>query len=230
VRATYSPKNKRNLAALQWPHVSLVVLVALALGLSACGGGAASLGVATARSNPTTTLSTGSSSPASSNTRGARSPKTTTAAALTGSSSPSGNDTAEALKFAQRMRSRGVGNYPDPPAAGSRPPAPTKVGMAYLSDSFNPNTPTFQAAERACQKYAVGLATRVATAGAAKVEAEQLRYAQCLRTHGVQNFPDPGANGGFTIPNSDDQNSSFFQAAERACRNLLPGLSGPPGS
>jgi hypothetical protein len=102
--------------------------------------------------------------------------------------------------------------------------------MTYLGNSFNPNTPIFQAAERACQEYAVGLATRVTAAGAAKVEAEQLRYAQCMRTHGVSDFPDPSANGGFTIPNSADQNSSFFQGAERACKNLLPGISGPPGT
>jgi len=101
--------------------------------------------------------------------------------------------------------------------------------MAYLGDSFNPNMPTFQAAERSCQKYAVGLATRVTPAGAAKVEAQQLKYAQCIRTHGVSDFPDPSANGGFTIPNSVDQNSSFFQAAERACKNFLRGVNGPPG-
>jgi hypothetical protein len=101
--------------------------------------------------------------------------------------------------------------------------------MAYLGDSFNPNMPTFQAAERSCQKYAVGLATRVTPAGAAKVEAQQLKYAQCIRTHGVSDFPDPSANGGFTIPNSVDQNSSFFQAAERACKNFLRGVNRPPG-
>src|ERR1700677_4807036 len=114
--------------------------------------------------------------------------------------------------------------------AGNRPPAPTQVGMTYLGDSFNPNTPTFQAAERACQKYTVGLATRVTAGVAAKVEAEQLKYAQCIRRHGVPNFPDPSANGGFTIPNSVDQNSRVFQAGESACARFLPDLRGPPGS
>jgi hypothetical protein len=128
------------------------------------------------------------------------------------------------------MRSHGVTDYPDPPASGIHPPAPTKGGMTYLGDSFNPNTPTFQAAEGACQKNAVGLATRVTAAGAAKVEAEQLTYARCMRTHGAPNFPGPSANGGFSIPSSVDQNGSFFQAAERACKNLLPGLAGPPGN
>jgi hypothetical protein len=101
--------------------------------------------------------------------------------------------------------------------------------MTYLGNSFNPNTPTFQAAERSCEKYAVGLATRVTAAGAAQVEAEQIKYAQCMRTHEVPVFPDPSANGEFTIPNSVNLSGSFFQAAERTCRGLQPGANGPPG-
>jgi hypothetical protein len=102
--------------------------------------------------------------------------------------------------------------------------------MVYLGDSFNPNTPTFQTAEHACQRYAVGLARRVTPVGAARVEAAQLKYAQCLRTHGAPDFPDPGAKGGFTLPNSVDRYSSLFQAAERACDNLIPSAGSPPGS
>ena len=102
--------------------------------------------------------------------------------------------------------------------------------MTYIGDGFNPNTPTFQAAERACQKYTVGLATKVTPALAAKVQAEQLNFAQCMRTHGIPDFPDPSANGGFTIPSSVDQNSSLFEAADRACKNFLPRLTGPTGS
>jgi hypothetical protein len=229
VRARYSDKSKRKLAATRLRHVSPVIVSALALALSACGGGASSLGVANAQSSPTTaTSSAGSSSQASSTTEASRS-TTTTAAALTGSSSPSANATSEALKYAQCMRAHGVSDYRDPLATGG-PPAPTKGGMTYLGNSFDPNTPTFQAAEESCQKYAVGLATRVTAAGAAKVQVEQLKYAQCMRSHGVPDFPDPSSAGGFTIPNSVDQNGPFFQAAERACKSFLPGLSGPPGT
>lgn len=193
-------------------------IFAVGLAVAACGGPSAA-------SNPTNTTSRGQSGSSAS-----RSTTTTVPSASKGSSSPSDHVTVEALKFAQCMRAHGVSDYPDPRAPGSTPPAaPTKVGMAYLGDSFDPNTPTFQAGERACQKYAVGLATRVTPAGAAEVAAKQLKYAQCMRAHGVPGFPDPSANGGFTIPNSVDQNSSFFQDAERACKNFLPGLAGPPG-
>jgi hypothetical protein len=95
----------------------------------------------------------------------------------------------------------------------------------YLGHGFNPNSPTYQAASAVCRKYAV--ARKVTPAVATKFQAEQLIYARCMRTHGEPGFPDPSATGGFTIPNSVDENSSTFQAAERACKDLLP--AGPPG-
>jgi hypothetical protein len=70
----------------------------------------------------------------------------------------------------------------------------------------------------------------VTPAGAAKVTAQQIKYAHCMRTHGIPAFPDPSANGGFTLPNSIDQNSPIFQKAQRACEQLQPGFAGPPGS
>lgn len=190
---------------------AVLILAVLGFCLSACGGGSASPGVATVTSSamtrPTTTSKPG---------------------ALTGLPSPSRNLTARALQFSQCMRAHGVSDYPDPRGPDNPPPAPTKIGMTYLGDSFNPNTPTYQAAERVCEKYAVGLATKIAPGVAAKLAAEQLSYAKCMQSHGVPGFPDPNAAGGFTIPNSVDQNSSFFEAAERACKGLLPGLAGPP--
>jgi hypothetical protein len=101
--------------------------------------------------------------------------------------------------------------------------------MTYLGDSFNPSTPTIHAAEQACQQYAV--ASPVTTAVAAKFLAEQLEYAQCMRAHGVPDFPDPSASGGFTVPSSIDQDSSAFQAAEKACpAPSPPGLPASGGS
>jgi hypothetical protein len=49
-----------------------------------------------------------------------------------------------------------------------------------------------------------------------------LAYAQCMRSHGVAGFPDPNSQGEFTgaiLPATSPQ----FQAAQQACRNLLPG-------
>lgn len=64
----------------------------------------------------------------------------------------------------------------------------------------------------------------------------------CMRTHGVSNFPDPSAGPGGegfhgvnTSPGSDTLtvdgitfSGPVFKAAEKACKKLLPGGGGPP--
>jgi hypothetical protein len=58
--------------------------------------------------------------------------------------------------------------------------------------------------------------------GGASSQVSGVRYAQCMRTHGVANFPEPSGSGGLAIPASIDQNSSTFQAAFQACRQYAP--------
>jgi hypothetical protein len=55
-----------------------------------------------------------------------------------------------------------------------------------------------------------------------------VRFAGCMRSHGVSNFPDSTAPGGGPKWNFDDipgvnPSSPSFQAADTACRHLLPG-------
>lgn len=52
-------------------------------------------------------------------------------------------------------------------------------------------------------------------------------FAQCVRSHGVPDFPDP-QNGHFLISGSD-QNNPNFQSATQACQHLLPGGSATNG-
>jgi hypothetical protein len=57
--------------------------------------------------------------------------------------------------------------------------------------------------------------------------ADALRYAQCMRSHGINDFPDPTASGHFAIhdagPNSDlNRNNPTFRAADRACQRYSP--------
>jgi len=60
-----------------------------------------------------------------------------------------------------------------------------------------------------------------------------LSLAQCMRRHGVPNFPDPNASGGYSLASngslggaggsSIDINNTQVQAAYGDCRHLLPG-------
>lgn len=50
-----------------------------------------------------------------------------------------------------------------------------------------------------------------------------LAYSQCIRAHGVANFPDPDSTGHIEVAgNGIDTKSSQFQAATVACQYLLP--------
>ena len=58
-------------------------------------------------------------------------------------------------------------------------------------------------------------------------EAAGIKLADCMRSHGVPNFPDPGSGGGIQIPSGINPQSPAFQAAQKSCFGLLPG--GGPG-
>jgi hypothetical protein len=53
-----------------------------------------------------------------------------------------------------------------------------------------------------------------------------LAFAQCMREHGVANFPDPGEGGSFRVEGGPgkgiDPQSSTMDAAQQACAPLLP--------
>ena len=60
--------------------------------------------------------------------------------------------------------------------------------------------------------------------------ATALKFAACMRSHGVPNFPDPTATGGIQIQAGSgvDPQSPSFQSAQKSCFKLLPG--GGPGA
>lgn len=55
-----------------------------------------------------------------------------------------------------------------------------------------------------------------------------LKFASCMRSHGVSNFPDPTPGHGVQIGPGIDPSSPAFGSAQKTCSKLLPG--GGPGS
>jgi hypothetical protein len=55
-----------------------------------------------------------------------------------------------------------------------------------------------------------------------------LAFAECMRAHGMTNFPDPGSGGGIQLPAGTNPQSPAFQSAQHTCFKLLPG-GGPGG-
>jgi hypothetical protein len=84
------------------------------------------------------------------------------------------------------MRANGVTNFPDPsPGGGARFPIP--VGN-------NPAAPAFRVAQAKCQKLMTGgfpASPGSTTHPSAQTLAKLLKIAQCMRQHGVPQFPDP---------------------------------------
>jgi hypothetical protein len=178
----------------------IISLLAAALGLAACG----------------------SSSPSS------------TATNSSGGQSSSGGQTSDAsasksLEFASCMRSHGVPNFPDPPSNGQIRLQIQQTPDSTSVNGVEVNGPAFRSAMTACKSYLPNGGTPSA-AQTAKIKAEALAMARCMRSHGVPNFPDPkfqaGPNGGVGIQlggSGIDPNSPAFQAAQKECGPILGG-------
>jgi len=137
-----------------------------------------------------------------------------------GSSTPtaqsSGGAHANALAYAQCMRSHGLTDFPDPNASGNidlKSLHPQPGSDLYADD------PRFQAAATACQS----LSPIVSASQRQQDAAQMLRWAQCMRAHGVSNLPDPDSNGQWPRDASPDINSPQFPAALTACKQYQPG-------
>ena len=75
-----------------------------------------------------------------------------------------------------------------------------------------------------------GTSTAGASTGtaAATGNSKLVKYADCMRSHGVPNFPDP-EDGGYPLRTSGiNMQSPAFQSARKACAKLQPGGSKEP--
>jgi hypothetical protein len=129
----------------------------------------------------------------------------------------SGSPKAELLAYARCVRSHGVSDFPDPTTLPGG-------GVAFQIDAgpgsdLNHNDPAFKSANQACRALGPG-GQRSGRPGGANIAAE-LRWARCLRSHGVPSFPDPNSQGAFDSSKFDDS-SPASQTASKACRSVEP--------
>jgi hypothetical protein len=132
-----------------------------------------------------------------------------------GSSASSGAVTAQFLAYTRCMRSHGVSDFPDPtssPGGG----VGIQINGGPGSD-LNPDDPTFKAAKQACRALLPG-GEQPPALSAPKIAAE-VKWARCMRSHGLPSFPDPNARGAFDS-SKFDENSPAFQTAGNACQSL----------
>lgn len=135
-------------------------------------------------------------------------------------SSGSSSAQAELLQLARCMRANGVSTFPDPSAKEGT------LGAMVSSAGIDLQSSGVQSALAACKQY--NPTQKVTPAQSAAQNAQELQFAQCMRSHGVANYPDPSSGsatgagavhlnlGGTGI----DFNSPAVQAAIKACGGL----------
>ncbi|HEY3725662.1 MAG TPA: hypothetical protein VGL51_00710, partial [Solirubrobacteraceae bacterium] len=122
-----------------------------------------------------------------------------------GGSSPAdatGATTASAkpsqFALAKCMRSHGVPNFPDPSSGpdggGLSISRPAGGGDTLTVNGVTLSGPAFQSASKACKQYLPGGGGPPPPLTASQ-KRKALAMAQCMRTHGVPNFPDPDFSG-----------------------------------
>src|SRR5215472_14530695 len=124
--------------------------------------------------------STSSSSGTSSSSTSSASGTPSTSSTSSGTGGVAAAYVSDKLGLARCLRAHGVPDYPDPNASGQEPP-----GAKELS-----RTPQGQAAVRACSSWDDRISNDVAAQNQA-VLVEYVRFAACMRAHGLPNFPDP---------------------------------------
>jgi hypothetical protein len=132
------------------------------------------------------------------------------------------------IAYSKCMRANGVTNFPDPTGHGIQLSA---------SSGINPRSPAFQKAQSTCSKLLPGGGPQSHRASEQEIRTATAT-AECMRRHGVPNFPDPivsqkppsslnpadysevTAGGGIiiAIPKSIDPQSPAFEKAAKACQ------------
>jgi hypothetical protein len=143
-------------------------------------------------------------------------------AAACGSSPSSSSSTGgssqlqQELSFTQCMRSNGLPDFPDPNANGQ--------GFGNQQQEHQEQSdPHFSAALTACRHLLPSGSSP--TAKPTPANAALVRFARCMRSHGVRNYPDPNPNVSVRSQLAQagiNPNSPSFQATLQTCDRLVP--------
>jgi hypothetical protein len=125
-----------------------------------------------------------------------------TTTATTAPSTAKGGSTASppnsALAFVHCMRTHGEPDMPEPVTEGGRV-------QIVVTPAIDPSSPRFTAANDACKHFLPGNGAPKANTISPADQADYLKAAECMRSHGVPGFPDPTFGNGSVTFNSPTQ-------------------------
>ena len=132
-----------------------------------------------------------------------------------------------ALAFSRCMRSHEVSGFPDPDSSGNVP----KNKVIPLASS-----PQFRVASGACQHLVPNSnAPRTTHAEVEAALTGMVRFAACMRSHGVQNWPDPTVDRSrpgdprpvFDLHSTFDPTAPRIVADVSECQHVMPQSTTP---
>ena len=140
------------------------------------------------------------------------------------SSDAGGSANAPLVAFSRCVRAHGVANFPDPQAGATNAKFPSAQQLRVSSSQLS-------TAETACQRLLpVGVDDQFPQAEVPLLLRGMLPFSDCMRSHGVPNFPDPAVDpeGRPIFPLSAHgislrySHSQPFDTAVGKCQNLAP--------
>jgi hypothetical protein len=139
-----------------------------------------------------------------------------------GSSNAGGSRDSQLLAFARCMRSHRVPNFPDPSSGNVKVSGAQQLGVSSSQ---------LQAAENACQHLLPpGADDQFPPAEMQLLLPGMRRFSQCMRSHGVPNFPDPTTDSQgrpvFSVSSAgislEESHSPQFNTAMQECEHAMP--------
>jgi len=131
-----------------------------------------------------------------------------------------------ALALSRCMRAHGVLNFPDPNSSGAFP----KISAQQLGVSST----IFQTAQTECRYLLPNGGSGPSQTQVRQILNGMLKFAQCMRSHGVSNWPDPvvdaGGNPEFYLDGRVDQDSPQIQSKIHGCLHWIPAEAISPGN
>jgi hypothetical protein len=147
----------------------------------------------------------------------------------TGSSAGAGGSTTSVtdglLAYTKCMRTHGEPNMPEPSVSANGGHVSVNIS-AKPGAGFDPRSAQFTAANKTCnhllpRSASIPNGPTITPAD----QADYLKAAGCMRSHGVSNFPDPTFQNNsiaFKTQTSIDTNSPQYKSALATCEKLIP--------
>jgi hypothetical protein len=128
---------------------------------------------------------------------------------------------SQAVAYTACIHQHGVPNFPEPQVSEHG----NSVSIKMAVPASLGHNPKFKTAQTACRKLLPGGGPGNQAPLTPAQQAQYLKAAACIRSHGVPNFPDPTfSGGGVHIEHQNlNESSPVFKTAVHDCESLIPG-------